>query len=51
MNEQETQPLLDGTGTAFTARDIDAMARHFAKNGEFVNVIGPPHTKLQRGSR
>jgi hypothetical protein len=45
MNEQETQALLDGTGTAFTARDIDAMARYFAKDGEFVNTIGPPHTK------
>ena len=46
MNEQETQALLDEIGAAFAPHDIDAMVRHFAKDCEFVNIIGPPHAEI-----
>ena len=41
MNEQETFALFDDIGAAFARHDIAAMVGYFAKDGVFVNAIGP----------
>ena len=41
MTEQETFALLDKIGAAFARHDVGAMVGYFAKEGAFVNAVGP----------
>jgi ketosteroid isomerase-like protein len=41
MTEQETFALLEEIGGAFARHDVSAMVGYFAKEGAFVDAVGP----------